>query len=233
MPKVEPAFLVTCEHASNRVPKSFEPLFRGERELLRSHRGWDPGARQIARSIARALDAPLVCGRCTRLLVDLNRSPGNPRVFSRITRRLAQTERCRLLARFHEPYWSRIRGMIHRQRGRRVVHVAVHTFAPSLDGRERAVDVGLLYDPARLSELRLCREWQLRLAAITVDLRIRRNSPYRGNTDGLPSALRRSFSARRYVGLELELSQGLYPETARRLARRLGGTLRLAARTRS
>ena len=41
-------------------------------------------------------------------------------------------------------------------RGRRVIHVSAHSFTPGLDGKVRTADVGLLYDPARPGEVRLC-----------------------------------------------------------------------------
>jgi hypothetical protein len=38
---------------------------------------------------------------------------------------------------------------------------------------------------------------------------VRRNYPYRGNADGLTTALRRVHGADRYVGIEVELNQRL------------------------
>src|SRR5690606_20194750 len=134
---------------------------------LVSHRGWDPGALDVARPLARRLRAPLVAGRHTRLLVDLNRSPTNRGVFSAVTRALPAAERTRLIDRHHRPHWTRVREAVDRLSagGRRVVHVAVHSFAPTLGGVERAIDVGLLYDPHRGSVRALCRSWRDALAA--------------------------------------------------------------------
>jgi hypothetical protein len=36
---------------------------------------------------------------------------------------------------------------------------------------------------------------------------VHRNAPYRGTADGLPTLLRREYSVRKYVGIELEVSQ--------------------------
>ena len=38
---------------------------------------------------------------------------------------------------------------------------------------------------------------------------MRRNYPYRGRADGLPTWLRRKFPDRAYVGVEFELNQAL------------------------
>ncbi|HMN97480.1 MAG TPA: N-formylglutamate amidohydrolase [Phycisphaerales bacterium] len=209
-----PAFLVTCEHGGNRVPAAWRELFTGHEALLASHRGWDPGALSIARALARRLDAPAIVSTTTRLLVDLNRSPGNPRVFSELTRPLAIATRRTLLARHHAPHHARvvatIEGLL--ERHERVVHLGVHSFTPVLEGRVRAIDVALLYDPARPLERRFADRWLAALAALRPDLRLRRNAPYAGVADGLTTLLRRRFPARRYLGIELEVSQRLAPE---------------------
>lgn len=51
--------VLSCEHGGNRVPGPWKDRFRGARDVLDSHRGWDPGALSLARSRARALDATL------------------------------------------------------------------------------------------------------------------------------------------------------------------------------
>ena len=76
------SFLVTCEHGGNRIPSSLQPLFRGYRALLATHRGFDPGALVMARQLATAFAAPLVTSTTSRLVVDLNRSIGHPRLYS-------------------------------------------------------------------------------------------------------------------------------------------------------
>lgn len=202
-------YLVTCEHGGNRIPPAYRHLFRGQRALLDSHRGFDPGALALARALSRAFDAPLVASTITRLLIDLNRSLGNPRAFSAATRRLPADVRGHIVARWYEPH----RAAVERQvrvavsRGDRVIHVAAHSFTPVLEGQVRHADVGLLYDPRRRAELALCARWKASLAARAPHLRVRRNYPYAGNGDGLTRYLRSRFSQRTYVGVELEINQ--------------------------
>ncbi|HOV05344.1 MAG TPA: N-formylglutamate amidohydrolase, partial [Kaistiaceae bacterium] len=62
-------FLVLCDHASNFVPAEFGTLGL-DRAALDAHIAWDPGALGVARGLAARLDAPLVYGRVTRLVVD-------------------------------------------------------------------------------------------------------------------------------------------------------------------
>jgi predicted N-formylglutamate amidohydrolase len=92
-------------------------------------------------------------------------------------------------------------------RGDRVVHVAVHSFTPSLRGVRRNADLGLLYDPARSGELALARRWRAALREVAPELCVRMNYPYRGTSDGIQTELRRRFGARDYVGIEIEVNQ--------------------------
>jgi predicted N-formylglutamate amidohydrolase len=222
--------LLTCEHGGNRVPRGEAALFAGRSALLRSHLGYDPGALAVARSLARRLQAPLLAATTTRLLVDANRSPGNPRVFSSLTRGLPPPERERLLARHHRPHWRAVRRALGRllAGGGPVLHVAVHSFAPVLRGRPRRTDLGLLYDPARPAERALCARWRALLRRADPTLRVRRNYPYRGRSDGLTTALRRHTPARQYRGIEIEISQRLATSSLarRRLVAILDETLR-------
>jgi predicted N-formylglutamate amidohydrolase len=201
--------LLTCEHAGNRVPEPYSGLFRGHARLLASHRGYDRGALEVARHLAGALHCPLLVGSTTRLLVDLNRAATNRRVFSEITRGLPEDERARLVTTYHQPYRRRVREAVRREvkSCARVVHIAVHTFTPRLSGKERRADVGLLYDPARVGERAFCHTWRGRLRALSANLVVRCNYPYRGTADGVPTWLRREFSDRAYLGIELEVNQ--------------------------
>lgn len=204
------ALLLTCEHGGNDVPRAYRSLFRGRDRLLATHRGYDIGARDAARYLQRQLGAPLVCATVTRLLVDLNRSAGNPALFSKFTRRLPVAERLEILERYYYPYRRLVTDWIAAEvrRGRTVLHVSVHSFTPVLNGKPRRADIGFLYDPSRKREQKLCVGWQARLQACEREWQVRRNYPYRGVSDGFIPALRGLFPASRYVGVEIEINQG-------------------------
>ena len=205
------AVLVTCEHGGNRVPAAWAPLFAEAAGVLPTHRGWDPGALSLARELARILRAPLRSATVSRLLVDLNRSPHHPRVFSEWPRGLPQAERAELLARYHAPHRDAVEADVAEQvrRGRRVVHLGVHSFTPVLDGKVRRAELALLYDPRRPLERALCSAWADGLARALRHLAVRRNQPYRGASDGLTTWLRRRFPAEAYLGIEIEVNQRL------------------------
>ena len=213
------AFLVTCEHGGNRIPPAYRALFHGAREVLDSHRGYDPGALATARRLAKTLDAPLIAANVSRLLVELNRSPGHARMFSEFTRDLPDEMREQIVARYYTPHRQQVeqtvRSLVQRHR---VIHISSHSFTPVLDGEVRNADVGLLYDPRRSGESALCRQWQHALGEIAPEFRVRRNYPYTGKSDGLTSLLRKHHPDDRYVGIELELNQGIVAASGPRSA---------------
>ncbi|OIQ96240.1 N-formylglutamate amidohydrolase [mine drainage metagenome] len=201
-------FLVSCEHGGNRIPSRYRPLFRGFESLLRTHRGYDAGALTMARDLAGALAAPLFAATTSRLLIDLNRSLGHPKLYSEATRAAPAALRLEILARHYLAYRGRVEEAVAAAPGGgRVVHISAHSFTPVLDGRIREADLGLLYDPERPGEVELCRRWQAACRALAPELRVRRNYPYRGRSDGLTAHLRRRFPAERYLGIELEINQ--------------------------
>lgn len=203
------ALLISCEHAGRRIPARYRRLFAGHEALLDSHRGHDPGALALARKLAAAFGAPLFYSTVSRLLIDLNRSVGHPRLYSTVTRPLPAAARHEILARFYLPYRDRVLAHAARaiEHGHRVVHISSHSFTPVLDGEARRADVGLLYDPTRRGESALARAWQSRLEALGPEWKVRRNYPYRGSSDGLTAHLRKRFPPDRYVGVELEINQ--------------------------
>jgi predicted N-formylglutamate amidohydrolase len=203
------AYLVTCEHGGNRIPPRYAPMFVGHRQLLDSHRGYDPGALVMARAIARALRARVLTSTVSRLLVELNRSPGRQFRYSPVMRAAPPAVRRAVCARYYDPHWTQAEDFVARTvaAGRRVIHISSHSFTPSLDGRLRLADVGLLYDPQRTSEVALCTSWQAALRARAPAWTVRRNYPYRGTGDGLTRHLRARFADDAYCGIELEINQ--------------------------
>ncbi|MEZ4650819.1 MAG: N-formylglutamate amidohydrolase [Candidatus Eisenbacteria bacterium] len=231
-----PPVVVTCEHGGNRIPKEYRALFAGADDVLRSHRGWDPGALLTGRALARSTDAPFVEATVTRLLVDLNRTKDGAGRFSEFTRELPEDERRRILSTYHDPHWRSVRRAISAaRRGRRselVIHIASHSFTAHpgrIGGKprpDRSYEVGLLYDPSRPGERSFAERWRRAILSSDPELRVRMNLPYRGWTDGMTSVFRAEFGSG-YVGIELECNQETLarPDSATRLRRVLSSTL--------
>lgn len=194
--------------------------------VLRSHRGWDPGALPIARALGREFDVPLFAGRWSRLVADLNRSEDHARVIApRIdgrwvpgNRDLSPEQRQARLDRYWRPHRREVAAAVAAAvRAGDCLHLMIHSFVERLRGVERTNDVGILFDPHRPRERAFATA--LRAELVARDLSVRFNFPYFGNTDGLPRTLRALHPPARYRGFELEFNQ--------RLARTAAGQRRL------
>lgn len=212
------SIVVSCEHAGNDVPPEFAALFvhTGARTpTLDTHRGIDIGALGVADRLASRLGprlaSPLLATTVTRLLVDCNRSPDAPGVFSEFTRDLPAAARADLLSRYHAPQREAVRRAVvaEIERGRRVLHIGVHSFTDVLDGDVRDVDLALLFDPASPSEAAVCDAWMHALRGFAPrGTRLAFNKPYLGTDDGLTTTLRAELGPTHYAGVEIEARQG-------------------------
>ena len=202
----------------NRIPAPYRRLFRGQQALLDSHRGYDPGSLVMAKALASTCRAPLVASTTSRLLIDLNRSISHRQLFSPVTRAAPAQTRAQIVEQHYRPYRGQVERLVRHAvaRGHRVIHISSHSFTAQLDGKARGTDVGLLYHPGRRGEAEVCARWKESLAAAAPELRVRRNYPYAGKGDGLTSHLRLRFAQSDYVGIELEVNQGIVFAARRR-----------------
>ena len=191
------------------MPEEYAPLFAGAAAVLATHRGYDLGALEAARQFARRLGVTPFAATTTRLVADLNRSPGNRNVFSAYTRPLPPERRAAALAAHYWPYRNAVESAVADAvgAGEAVLHVSAHSFTPELRGEVRNCDVGFLYDPKRRAEVQFVDAWFAALRAAAPELTLRRNYPYRGTSDALVTHLRRQYARRGYSGLELEINQ--------------------------
>jgi predicted N-formylglutamate amidohydrolase len=231
-------FVISVEHASNRIPPVYKNLGL-TRQQLDAHIAWDPGAKAIARACAQALHCRCHQGRYSRLLIDLNRSLHHPKLITRRSfsvsvpgnETLAPGERERRVRLYHEPFrdavLTDVQGIIRRHG--RCVHLSIHSFTPMVDRVTRNADIGILYDPTRPGERRLAKGLLQRIAA--EGFHVRRNYPYRGVSDGHTTHLRQQFRDSNYSGLELEVNQALLqtPAATRHVARKLAEAMRSLA----
>ena len=200
--------IISCEHGGNKIPAKYAALFKNKSKVLKSHRGWDPGALLLAKKIAKDINAPLIYSETSRLLIDLNRSLHNPKLFSEYSNHCNKTTKQELMNKFYFPYRSKIENKINNNYDKfPVIHFSIHSFTPVLNNITRTADVGLLYDPARKAERDYCATLQKKLKEKFPDLTIRCNYPYKGNADGFTTHLRNQFSEKKYLGIEIEINQ--------------------------
>ncbi len=211
--------LLTCEHGGNDVPPIYAHLFTDAAAVLDTHRGYDLGALNVALRIASQQSAPLVFSTTTRLLIDLNRSMDSPTRLSEFSRVLNETDRAQLVDQFYRPYRENVsrlvRSAIHA--GHRVVHVGIHSFTDVMHGITRELDLALLFDTSRPDEVSFCQRCHNAMLPGAHGLRLRFNEPYHGSDDGLTTTLRQHFAPGRYLGLEVEIRQGLLAQTPAQL----------------
>jgi predicted N-formylglutamate amidohydrolase len=178
-------YVLVCEHASNRLPKSLGTLGLPEPELQR-HIAWDIGAEQVARRLSRLVDAPLVLQRYSRLAYDCNRPPDSPDAMPEISettpvpgnRNLPSDDRLARTREIYRPFHATIADLLDRRAAEatRSTVVSIHSFGPVYKGKPRSVELGILHDRDTVLADELLRSFP------TVDAR--RNEPY-GPDDGV------------------------------------------------
>lgn len=201
-------FLLTCEHGGNEIPAFLKDLIAIPPAVLRSHRGWDPGALKLFRAMLPLADFAL-SSTTSRLVVELNRSPKHRRLFSEYSGYLSEEVKKRILEGIYQPYRSQAENWVKAQlaSGEKVTHISVHTFTPVLRGVRRNASLGLLYDPSRKGEVALCKSIAGILRERRPSLLVRMNYPYKGRSDGFTTYLRNKY--RSYSGIEIEVNQKL------------------------
>ena len=198
--------VITCEHAGNTVPQNYAYLFHGKEEILQSHRGWDPGAVQVATLLSKELSAPFYICETTRLLVEPNRSLHSDFLFSEFSQSLTDEQKNLVLQEYYHPHRNDVEKYI-RESTEAILHLSIHTFTPFWNGIERGVDLGLLFDPDRTSETKFSEVYRSRLRESLPAMNIEFNEPYKGIDDGFTTYLRTQFDNDRYLGIEIEINQ--------------------------
>ena len=149
------AFVITCDHAGNRMPRRLGTLGLAAADLER-HIAWDIGAAAVSSRLATMLDAVLIRQTYSRLVIDCNRAPDAPSSIVEISEATpipgnaglsAEAREARRREVF-EPYHRRIaRELDARQDASRpTVLLALHSFTPVFKGVSRPWQCGVLYN---------------------------------------------------------------------------------------
>lgn len=221
-------WLITCDHASNRVPACVNggDLGLPAADMAR-HIAYDIGAAGLARGLGRDMGAPVILSDFSRLVIDPNRGEHDPTVLMKLydgsiipaNRGADAAERDRRLAAFHRPYHAALSGLAARRDD--TVLVAIHSFTPQFKGRAmRPWHVAVLYaDDRRLADPLLAR---LRAEA---DLFVGDNEPYSGQLPGDSMDRHGVQPGRPHVLIELRNDLIATPEQQRHWAGRLAPIL--------
>jgi predicted N-formylglutamate amidohydrolase len=203
------SLIITCEHAGNEIPENYRYLFKNADEEIKSHRGWDPGAANVASSMGADLGIPVFLHTTTRLLVEANRSLKSPQLFSEYGKELEPSVKSFIIDKYYHPYRKAVVASINKaiENHFEVAHFSIHTFTPIWEGKKRTTDIGILYDPDRKPEAKVALQLQAKLQALAPLLSIDLNEPYKGTDDGFTTYLRKQYPIKDYSGIEIEINQ--------------------------
>jgi len=174
-------FFISCEHASHSIPKKYGFLGVKKKVIVKNPDYYDVGAEGIARILAEKFNARCVLSNHSRLLIDLNRGLNHPNLiplsafgmeipFNRKNRKQR--------LKYYYPYHNRVKKEINELKKihKRIYYFCIHSFSPDAkDGRNRKVDIGVLYRYKK--DLTFCRKVKKLLEKKTKFL-VRINEPY-------------------------------------------------------
>ncbi len=180
-------WLITCDHASNRVPAEVNggDLGISAADMAR-HIAYDVGAAGVTRALSALLAAPAILSDFSRLVIDPNRGEDDPTLLMKLydgtiipANRHADAEEVeRRLNAWHRPYHAALADLAARRVDR--VICAIHSFTRCLQGRPpRPWEVAVLYSH---KDTRLARPLIAALRAAGFETGD--NEPYNGHLDG-------------------------------------------------
>jgi predicted N-formylglutamate amidohydrolase len=180
-------WLVTCDHATNRVPSSVGEGSLGlAHEDMERHIAYDVGAAGVSRHLADELQSTAVLANFSRLVIDPNRGEADPTLLMRLydgsiipgNRHADADEKERRLNAFHRPYHNVLAEAAERRND--TVIVSIHSFTPQLNGKPaRPWEIGVLHSRDRTFSQPILERLQREN-----DLTVGDNQPYHGYLPG-------------------------------------------------
>lgn len=209
-------FLIVCDHAGRRVPRRLGRLGLAP-EAFGRHIALDIGAEGVALRLAQALGAPAVLQAYSRLVVDCNRAPDHPDLIVQVAdgmpvpgnAGLAPEAAAARLDEIHRPYHAAIAAGLDAclRVQPATVLVSIHSFTPSLGGRDRPWGFGVLHQgDSPLSQA------VLQALRASSNLPVGDNEPYA--MDGVDYTAPFHAGGRGLDYLELEIRQDLVASPA-------------------
>jgi predicted N-formylglutamate amidohydrolase len=152
--RADAGLVILCDHASNALPAGYDSLGLRPSEFER-HIAYDIGAAAIAERLAKALGAPALFTRVSRLLIDPNRGVDDPTLIMQLSdgavvpgnRDLSATERHSRIGRYYTPYHQAVARVIStcRATGRLPMIFSVHSMTHAWKGVSRPWHCSILW----------------------------------------------------------------------------------------
>jgi len=205
-------FIVVCEHASNRIPRSLGRLGLAPADLDR-HIAWDPGAIEVAEGLASRLDGTLIVQRYSRLVVDCNRDPALPDAITTLSEdttipgnlALGVEDKARRIAEIWTPFHDAVGRIVDGRiaAGLPTALVTIHSFTPVYRGVSRPWHAGIISTDERSLAERLLKALRRDPALIVGD-----NEPYSAK-DNVDYTIRRHGRDRGLPHVMIEIRNDL------------------------
>ena len=210
-------FVLICDHAGRRIPRSLGTLGVSESDLTR-HIAWDIGARGVASRLSAILDAVFIAQTYSRLVIDCNRPLTSPTSIATRSERtdipgnrgLSPADVSARAREIFVPYHERIAAELDRRKAqaRPTLLISMHSFTPVFTEVARPWHIGMLYH----RDVRLAHAL---LALIRAENRwvVGDNEPY-SISDGSDYAIPVHGEQRALPHVEIEIRQDLIANEA-------------------
>ncbi len=174
------SILIIADHASNFIPKEYNNLGLSDK-FIKSHIAYDLGVRELSLKLSKKLNAYLVTGNYSRLLIDLNRGVMDPTLISSISHgvkiiqnyKISSSDKRFRIKHIYNGYHNEISNII-KKKGINLI-ISLHSFNPYYKKKKRNIKFGILSNEDR------------RYSDILIEIlskkgyRVGDNQPYEGN----------------------------------------------------
>lgn len=145
------AVLLTCEHASQRMPEGWR-WPKADQRLLDTHWAFDLGAAELTQELAEWLECGAVLSNFSRLVIDPNRELDSPTLFREhaegapieLNFELAMDERNRRIDSLYTPFHDALNEAAAASNAETMF--SIHSFTPLYEGTTRTMEIGILFD---------------------------------------------------------------------------------------
>ncbi|MBD3249600.1 hypothetical protein GF336_06155 [Candidatus Woesearchaeota archaeon] len=188
--KMKNPVLISCEHGSRKIPLRYWNLGLKRKDIRKVSYLYDVGSREVAYILSKRLGAELIVPMYSRLLVDMNRSPGDPTIFrsDSFGRKIPgnmdipEMEKKKRISKYYNPYHRKLlkKTISLRKKHELSYYVIVHSFNHIIGGVERTPDVGVLWKFRK--DRKFCKAIKRKLTDAGLDARF--NKPYTARGKG-------------------------------------------------
>ncbi len=151
---VKVPFLIIVDHASNFIPSNYKNLGL-TKDLIESHIAYDLNILNLSKKINSALKSEIVYGKCSRLIIDLNRGQNDPTLIPSISDKklipgnigINSKELNFRKNKFYNIYHSKINKIVIKKKIKLII--SMHSFNPYFKEKKRRTEIGILSNKDR------------------------------------------------------------------------------------